>query len=117
MVPSGIRRRVPGAPHQEAAIEMYCERRYSTVTGGHVEGTPPTIEECAALPSLHAELSAPKPATASPQQRATPAGDLAMSDDVLVEKAMRAKNGATFRALWQGDTSGYASQSESELAL
>src|SRR6266702_4097702 len=97
-VPSGIRRRVPGAPHPQAAIEMYCERRYFTVTGAHVEGTPTTIEQCSALASLHAELFAPKPATASDRQRATPDGDIATSDEVLLEKAMRAKNSATFRA-------------------
>ncbi len=96
---------------------MYCERRYFTVTGAHVDGTPTTIEACPALASLHAELSAPKPSSPVSQQHATPAGDLSTSDEALLEKAMHAKNSATFRALWQGDTSGYASQSEAELAL
>jgi len=35
----------------------------------------------------------------------------------LIEKAKNAKNGATFTALWSGDTSFYASQSEADLAL
>ncbi len=113
-VPSGIRRRVPGAPHPQAAIEMYSERRYFTITGNHVDGTPPTIEDCPTLVSLYAELSAPKP---SRQPPVTPAEDVSTSDDALLERAMHAKNGATFRALWQGDASGYASQSEAELAL
>ncbi|MDQ2905435.1 MAG: hypothetical protein M3Y81_18055, partial [Chloroflexota bacterium] len=44
-VPKGTRRRVPDAPHPEAAIEMYSERRYFTITGAHLEGTPLTIED------------------------------------------------------------------------
>src|SRR2546429_2024805 len=89
-VPGGLRRRVPGAPHPQAAIEMYCERRYFTVTGAHVEGTPTTIEECTALASLHADLFAPKPATTSHHQCTARAGDTATNDEVLLEKAMRA---------------------------
>src|SRR6266702_2655740 len=117
-VPSGLRRRVTGAPHPEAAIEMYCERRYFTVTGAHVQGTPTTIEVCSVLAALYAELSAPKPAPHSERKPpAAPAGDVSPSDDALLEKAMHAKNGATFQALWHGDTSGYASPSEADLAL
>jgi putative DNA primase/helicase len=116
-IPSGIRRRMPDAPHSEAAIEMYCERRYFTITGNHVDGTPTTIEACPALASLYATLTAPKPQPAARQPGAAPAGDVPASDDALLEKAMHAKNGATFRALWHGDTSGYASQSEAELAF
>jgi putative DNA primase/helicase len=112
-VPHGLRRRVPGAPHPEAAIEMYSERRYFTVTGAHVAGMPANIAACPALTSLHSVL-----ATAHTQaQWTSPAGDVSTSDEVLLDKAMRAKNGATFRALWQGDISGYPSQSEAELAL
>jgi len=112
-VPHGLRRRIPNAPHPEAAIEMYCERRYFTVTGAHVEGTPTSIEACPALAPLHTALT-----TANKQpQRATSAGDVSTSDDALLEKAMHARNGATFWALWQGDISGYVSQSEAELAL
>jgi putative DNA primase/helicase len=111
-IPSGLRLRIPHAPHPEAAIEMYCERRYFTITGLHVEGTATTIEACPALASVHAALIASRH-----QPRTTSAGDVATSDEVLLEKAMHAKDGMAFRALWQGDTSGYASQSEAELAL
>jgi len=40
-----------------------------------------------------------------------------LSDKELVEKAMNAKNGDKFRALWEGNTNDYASQSEADLAL
>jgi len=110
-VPGGLRRRVPGAPHPEAAIEMYCERRYFTVTGAHVIGTPTSIEACPALAPLHTALATPN----KPPQRA--AGKVSTSDEALLEQAMHARNGTAFRALWQGDSSGYVSQSEAELAL
>lgn len=112
-VPHGLRRRIPGAPHPEAAIEMYSERRYFTVTGVHVPGTQVSIVACPALASLHSALAT----THTHPQRTLPAGEVALSDEALLDKAMRAKNGATFQALWQGDTSGYPSQSEAELAL
>jgi hypothetical protein len=40
-----------------------------------------------------------------------------LTDDELLGKAMAAKNGAKFQALWRGDISGYPSQSEADLAL
>lgn len=116
-IPSGVRRHVPHAPHPEAAVEMYCERRYFTVTGHHVDGTPQELVACAALLSLHRELTTPK------QQRPTQGSDEAfpadslLSNEALLDKAMHARNGAMFQALWRGDTSGYPSQSEAELAL
>jgi putative DNA primase/helicase len=116
-IPHGIRRRVPSAPHPEAAIEMYCERRYFTVTGHHLDQTPATIEECAALSAIHQELTTPKQQRSSTTEPQRPAGEMDDSDEALLEKAMHANNGATFLALWQGNTSGYASQSEAELAL
>lgn len=116
-IPSGTRRRVPHAPHPEAAIEMYCERRYFTVTGRHVERTPHTLEACAALSEIYQELAASKQQQSMRKSHETPAGDVSQSDETLLDMAMHAKNGVMFQALWQGDTSGYPSQSEAELAL
>src|SRR5690606_37316748 len=43
--------------------------------------------------------------------------NLDLSDSELIKKAMSAKNGHIFRALWNGDISGYPSHSEADLAL
>ncbi|MFL5655225.1 MAG: phage/plasmid primase, P4 family [Ktedonobacteraceae bacterium] len=116
----GTRRPIPKPlrpRHVEAAIEMYDRGRFFTITGHHVRGTPITIEERPdILREVHAEM------TASRQQQSANRGERNAavrdpSDDALLERAMHAKNGATFRALWNGDTSGYVSQSEAELAL
>jgi putative DNA primase/helicase len=118
-IPSGTRRAVPGAPHSQAAIEMYCERRYYTVTGNHIAGTSTTIEACPELLTIHTELTPPtrKQLKAAARSDGHASSPTASSDDTVIDRAMHARNGATFQALWEGDTSGYGSQSEAELAL
>jgi putative DNA primase/helicase len=111
-IASGLRRQVPHAPHPEAAIEMYCTRRYFTITGNHVSGTPTTIEACPDLHTIHAELTAPKPS-----QQSCGHEQSTLDDETVLDKARQATNGATFQALWNGDISGYVSASEADLAL
>jgi putative DNA primase/helicase len=118
-IPSGTRRLVPGAPDPLAAIEMYCERRYFTVTGHQVAGSPPTIEPCPDLLRLYTELTT----TLRRAQQDTTRSDarhheaIALADDALIERAMMGRNGARFRALWRGESTSYASPSEADLAL
>jgi len=96
-------------------IEMYDSGRYFTITGKHLEGTPDAIEDRQEqVLALHAEITAPRPKRAAKQQHTAP---LTFSDNDLLDKAMKAKDGAKFAALWRGDTSGYASPSEADLAL
>lgn len=53
-----------------------------------------------------------------PMERRDTAGAAADPDDAaLIERARRSKNGAAFSALWAGDTAGYKSASEADLAL
>jgi len=42
---------------------------------------------------------------------------VSLDDQTLIEKAKGAKDGAKFSALWEGNTEGYKSQSEADLAL
>lgn len=51
------------------------------------------------------------------KQSANPDKPINLSDDAVLEKAMRAANSVKFLALWHGDISDYQSQSEAELAL
>lgn len=56
--------------------------------------------------------SSPPPAT---QRPVLP--PLTLDDTALIHKALHAANGSKFAALWSGDASGYASQSEADAAL
>jgi putative DNA primase/helicase len=116
-LPAGMRHKYPiaGARHPEAAVEFYSKGRYFTITGRHVAGTPETIE--AHFQALHAWCTAWQPSVRAPQSDEADAETKQLSDHTLLDRAMRARNGAAFRALWQGNTSGYLSSSEADLAL
>jgi hypothetical protein len=97
-------------------IEVYDRKRYFAVTGWHVPGTPRTIEHRQAeLTALYEEwFPPPKPSQRKP---AAASVGLNASDEDLIAKAMNAANGAKVRALWNGNTAGYGSGSEADLAL
>jgi len=104
-----------GRKKTELGVEMYDSKRFFTVTGWHVDGTPRTVEERSSeLAALHKRMfGEEKPAP--PPRPATP-NDL--QDQVLLEMARSASNGAKFSRLWLGEwQSDYPSASEGDLAL
>lgn len=113
-----VRGSLPPGSRRRNQYEMYDEARFFTVTGHHLPGTPTTVEErTAELTALHARVFPDDAGQASPVgSRPTPI--LSKLDDrTLIDRAMGAKNGAKFAALWRGDAAGYASHSEADLAL
>lgn len=104
---------IPPKDRRKGNIEMYSEGRFFTVTG-KVLGEPKEIQERTAQAAIvhekYLKRDEPKPAN-------QPAPDIDLSDSELINRAMNAKNGHIFRALWNGDISGYPSQSEADLAL
>jgi primase-polymerase (primpol)-like protein len=106
-VPSGVRR---------AGVELYAEGRFFTVTGAHLAGTPWTIEaRPAELAALHGRLCGTTRAPVRPVPR--PPAPIDPDDGALLARAHAARNGAKFAALYAGDTAGYQSHSEADLAL
>jgi putative DNA primase/helicase len=102
------------------AVELYESGRYFTWTGRAVGGLPASIEERQeALCRLHASLfpAVDEPAAAPPRPR--PTGPAALSDDVILAAAARARNGAEIMRLYHGTWKGskYGSQSEADQAL
>jgi primase-polymerase (primpol)-like protein len=100
----------PGAENQKnleggRKIEVYDVGRYFTVTGQHLAGTPPTIQDRdKELKTFHAQVIAkPKPPTNSPGLSPT----LSFADSEIIEKLRSAKNGEKFDRLWRGDISEY----------
>lgn len=104
---------IPEKDRRKGNVEMYSEGRFFTVTGKVVGAAKEIQERTAQAARVHAKYlkreEAPK-TTNQPQE-------LNLSDTELINKAMSANNGGLFRALWNGNISGYNSQSEADLAL
>jgi hypothetical protein len=104
----------PGVREKKGSIEIYTRGKYFTVTGHHLPGTPTSLEARQdALVALHGRVFGP-----AVERRDLPEGPLHdLSDDDIIKMASIAKNGSEFRRLWEGDWSGYSSQSEADQAL
>ncbi len=116
-----LRGKLPLNGRRKGAIEMYDRARFLTVTGCHLENTPSTIEDRACeLKAFHAEVFGARNAHANGEAQSPPndnESSAGLSDEAILERAMRAANADKFMQLWAGDTSGYPSASESDLAL
>ena len=102
-------------------LEIYVSgatSKFLTVTGNSEPwaGAFPIHERAEALQAVldRYMVRPPKTAPEAPKASQKP---LALSDAEVLAKAHSARNGATFTALWKGDTSGYGSPSEADLAL
>lgn len=95
--------------------EVYSAKRFFTVTGRHLPGTPSAVED--RQPQLDALCERLWPPASRPSRgRATARGPL--GDDEVVEKARSARNGGQFDDLWRGDTSAHGGdESAADLAL
>lgn len=107
---------LPEGRRRTGNVEMYDSGRYFTVTGEHLEETPTSVESrTAALKLVHVTLFPPKAAPTDATRKPTQPTNL--DDSELLQKARDASNGAKFNALWAGNTNGYQSDSEADLAL
>lgn len=89
-------------------IEVYDRRRYFTMTGHHLPGTPTIIEDRQTeLEALHAAIFGKH--KGSPKDPGPGPSTQDLSDQELIDLAHRARNGEKFAKLWRGDTLGYDS--------
>jgi len=124
-----VRAKLPGPNHnrrlkdverlsdKSPGIEVYGSLKFFTLTGGHVAGTPSTIEDCqAAINGLYARFWPPVEQTIWEPPARLP---LNLSDQELLEHARRAQGCDKFVALFdQGDVSAYGGDdSAADLAL
>lgn len=140
-----LRATMPGARTRKGQIEIYGSGRYLTVTGHHVDGSPLTVEHRQAeLDALHKETfgdgagahgnessrhhangaasvnghtAGVSAASTNGHTAGVSAASVNLDDSEIIELASRATSGHKFRALWSGDTTGYNSASEADLAL
>jgi putative DNA primase/helicase len=109
---------VPGPRRKDSKkkIEVYDRRRFFTVTGHHLPGTPRTIESRQQeLELLYSWLFPNERESQSSPNGAVANHDL--SDEDILSRAYRAANRDKFVKLWNGDASDYESHSEADLAL
>jgi putative DNA primase/helicase len=106
----------PKQGRKRGDVEMYRGQRFLTLTGAHLDGTPPTIEpRQEAIDAVYAQFfrRPERPTSAPPPHRQPPS----LEDAVLLEKALSARNGGKLARLLAGDLRGYPSPSEADLAL
>jgi putative DNA primase/helicase len=108
-----VKGKLPRGSRRKGNIEMYDSRRYFTVTGDHLQGTPTTIESKGKeLTVLHRRTFG-----LEKKERVSP-DELALFRDArLVRSLSKAANGEKFDQLWSGDWQGYPSQSEADIAI
>jgi hypothetical protein len=114
-----VRATLPEGRNRKGRFEAYDRRRYFTVTGEHLAGTPRVVEgRQEELQSVVRRVFGEDSANGHTKSVAVPEQpDNGLSDDEVVRRALLASNGARFSRLWAGDTSGYGSHSEADLAL
>lgn len=109
--------------NQKAGLEVYvagCTKKYVTVTGN-------VLNDCKRLEPRDSQLlQVLEKYMQRPQQdRGRPldwndtigGAPEPLDDLALIQRAKQARNGGTFSRLWDGDFSGYQSQSEADIAL
>lgn len=114
------RGRKPGQRERSSrlpGVELYDgdSTRYLTFTGAHVPGTPlDVVDVTAPLADLYGRMFGD---VASAAPTPPPAQPVNLDDAELIARAIAAKNGARFAALWSGDRSAHSSASEADYAL
>ena len=119
-----VRGVLPPGGNRRPGIEMYARRRYMTVTGDRLDGTPHEIHDRGPeLAALHRELfwtapAAPPALSSAGAPSEQPIEDEAheheIPDDELLEKARASLHGEILQKLWDGDDCGFPSASEAD---
>ena len=101
-----------------AEIEMYDQKRYFTMTLHKLEGVPAQAEDRQKeIKALHNKVFSQKKKEQKREQNYKPKNDLNLTDQELIDKAKRAKNGDKFSSLWNGNFNSSKSHSEADQAL
>lgn len=113
---------LPDGRSRKGDVEMYETSRFFTVTGEHLDATPQAVERRVdAIRGVHADYVQDSSDDEGVEDREPPVespdGSVDLEDEDLLERARAAENGDRFDALWRGQTSGYDSHSEADMAL
>lgn len=110
---------LPPGRRRRGSLEMYDRGRYFTMTGrlySSAETYRQVHDRQDEIEQIHATyLEQPREPAAPPMPVPPPASS--DDDQAILDRMMNARNGARLQQLWSGDTGGYASPSEADLAL
>lgn len=109
-----VRGELPPGWRRQPGLEL-VDRGYLTVTGDTVRPEADASDCTAALATWHDQQQPRRPERHSPPHR--PAAPVAQDDAALIRRAMAARSGGAFSALWHGGRHIYPSASEGDLAL
>jgi putative DNA primase/helicase len=116
-------RRAGLGPDGTGAVEMYDSRRFFTLTGRIWDATACTIVDLQdAVDTTYQEIKGTRKRTPETSDRfpmsASNDEPSDTSDEAIIERARRARNGEKFSALFdRGEIAAYASESEADMAL
>ena len=106
--------------NQKLGLEIYiagATNKFVTVTGDAINPGYPLEDRGEQLAAVLEKYMVRPRAKDRAKSSRPPAAPVALDDLELIERAKKAKNGAAFAALWAGDTIGYQSRSEADIAL
>jgi primase-polymerase (primpol)-like protein len=121
-----LRGMLPGDRNRRGDIEMYEHLRYFTVTGRPVSGNGSSdgVNECQhELESIYEqhlggeEAAEPDTEWLSGEYEGPDLEGAPDDDQELIERAKQADNGQKLARLWRGNTAGFDSHSEADMAL
>jgi putative DNA primase/helicase len=113
----------PGPLCRKNCYELYDDVRFLTITGHILTGGPITVNDRQnEINEFYKNIFGPPknstPKSNLPGAANAEAGRLSIPDiEKIIRLAENAKNGEKFKRLWNGDSSGYDSHSEADLAL
>lgn len=105
--------KLPKDGRRRGNVEMYETGRFFVMTGNYCSEFADISDCTESIKALHEKYIG---GGREPRAKCRPAVCLSSADDI-VKAACNAKNGNNFKALYSGDISGYASQSEADMAL
>lgn len=113
-----VRGQLPSGRNRHDGVEMYEEGRFFTVTGNRLPGTEPTVKRRdGPLKVMHHKYVKREPQTKDVNASTPSDTDMSLENEQVLTRAKNSDNGKKFEALWNGQTSGYPSHSEADLAL
>lgn len=107
------RGKLPKRGRRKGSVEMYEDGRFFVMTGNSCSEYAGISDCTESIKPLHEKYIG---GGREPQAKVRPAVSLSSADDI-VKAAAGAKNGGKFVALYGGDTAGYTSSSEADMAL